>query len=188
MCQVLAVGICAAGADEDSFYGGGVAQVVCEGVLHGGLCVFEELERVRLYADLDEVLDLLEGVRGLDVHAFDGGVGVGVWIAGCETLLVECAEVQDQEDEAVFAAIVGDGELWESGGAVSAKLRRWGVFGRHGTERDGARVLVLVQGIGDDVEGYARLGLQAAQPVGVVVLVEEGLDAGVDAAAEGREG
>lgn len=120
MCQVFAVWICATCTNENGLHRGCVVQVICKGILHRWLCIFEELQRVCLHADLDKVLNLLEGMRGLDVHAFDGGFGVGVWIARGETLFVKRTEVQDQENEAVFPAVVGNGELWESGCAVSA--------------------------------------------------------------------
>lgn len=95
MLQVLTVGVCPSGAYEYGFHGGSVVQVVCEGGLHR-LCVFKQLQRVCLYADFDKVLDLLEGMWGLDVDTFDGGFGAGIWFRRCETLPVEGAEVQDQ--------------------------------------------------------------------------------------------
>ena len=54
----------------------------------------------------DEGFDAAEGVHGRDV---DGGEKRGeVGVMGQER------EIEDQEDEAVFTAIVGEGERWEA--------------------------------------------------------------------------
>jgi hypothetical protein len=108
MCKVLAVRVRPPGAHEDGLDRGCVVQVVGEGGLHG-LRILKQLQRVCLDRDFDKVLDLLERVRRLDVDAFDSGLGVGVWAGGGEAFAVESAEIQDEEDETVLAAVVGEG-------------------------------------------------------------------------------
>ena len=132
--QVLAMGVGPSGADEDGLDGGCVVQVVCESGLHR-LCVFKQLQRVCLHAGLHKVLHFLKRMWGLDVDAFDCGFRAGVWLRRREAFSVEGAEVQDQQDEAVFAAIVGDGELGKPGRAGVSCLRHHDDNARGGMQR-----------------------------------------------------
>lgn len=96
--QALAVGVGAAGADEDGADAGFVGKVVGEGFLHG-FGVAGEGEVVGVRAGQDEVVDLLEGVLGDDVDGSEGlgegGHGGGVrwwWGVGCGGRGVEVRE------------------------------------------------------------------------------------------------
>lgn len=65
------------------------------------------------HGGIDEVVDFAEGVGGQDV---DGPQGLGEDVAVCggvgaQGVGVQGAEVEDEEDEAVLAAVVGDGEF-----------------------------------------------------------------------------
>lgn len=146
--QVLAMGICTACTDEDGFDRGRVAQVFSKGEFHG-FGIFEERERVRLHRGFDEVLDFLEGMRGLDVYALDGrvrGVGRG---RGCarQALLMQRAEIEDEEDQTVLAAVVRERQLLE---AVYGSLATTvGVYGGR-WHVVGVNIPVLVQCLGND--------------------------------------
>lgn len=94
--------VCAPGADEDGFDMRVVVEVGGEGDAHGRVCVAIEGEVVMLRGGCDEVVNEGEGVAWVDVDTREGGGEV--WVRGEE------GEVEDQEDEAVFAAVVGEGE------------------------------------------------------------------------------
>ena len=94
----------------------------------------------------------------------------------------EEGEVEEEEEEAVFAAVVGEGERFEPvvGFAVSGSVLFF-VRGEGGTVR------VSFQSFGDDGEGVPALRLHVAEPVRRDVFVEEGGDAGVEVGAEGAQ-
>jgi hypothetical protein len=97
-----------------------VVQILLERRLHA-LGVARHRERVGLLRFADKGLDLLEWVRGHDVHGLDGR-GVG---AVEECLRREDVEIEDQEDKAVFSAVVGEGEFGEAGrGLLACRIGR----------------------------------------------------------------
>ena len=111
--EVGAVGIRAAGSDKDSPDSGVQGEVVIEGVPEGGAGrVGGELidgEMVCFRGPADKVFDVREGVRRQGVDGGDGGEP-----ACCGgRVRVEACEEEDEEDEAVFAAVVGEGEFGE---------------------------------------------------------------------------
>lgn len=111
--EMLAVRIGPPRADEDGFHLWGIMQVVCEGSLHR-FRIFQQTEGVEFDTGLDKVFHLLEGVLRLYVDALDGCIGAGVGVGGGEAFLMESAKVENQENEAVFAAIVCKGKFGES--------------------------------------------------------------------------
>lgn len=102
----------AASADQDGLdapaRGGGGSEVRLEGEAHGGGGVAREGEVVLAGGFGDEGVDGGEGVGWGDEDRgyASGEVGVGG----------EEGKVEDQEDEAVFAAVVGEGEGGEAFG------------------------------------------------------------------------
>lgn len=101
---------------------------------------------VDLFRPVHKVLHFGERVRLGDVHC--GEQGVFRFIDG--EFRVEGCEEEDEQDETVFAAVIGEGEFFEG---------------------------VLFERIADDVEGGAGSGLDAGQGgVLVVRFFEEGLD------------
>lgn len=105
-CQAPAVWVGAPRADEDGANGGVVGEVVREGQAHGGVVVVLQGEAVVRGRGGDESINGGEGVSGGDVNC--GEEGGEVRVGGEE------GEVEDQKDEAVFAAVVGEGEGGET--------------------------------------------------------------------------
>lgn len=96
------------GANEDGLYAVIVCQVVGKCLAHGGLRVARECEVVCGRGGHDEVVDCREGEPRRDI---DGGQGRRKGRVG-----VEEGEQKDEQEEAVFSAVVGEGEGWETGG------------------------------------------------------------------------
>lgn len=103
MLQVFTMWVCAAGADEYGLDGRIVAQVRFECYLHG-TAVGGESKAIGMARLGDKLLDFRERMRGLDVHSLDGLRKRG---SGGHAATVKGTEVQDEENEAVFAAVVG---------------------------------------------------------------------------------
>ncbi len=103
-----AVGIRAPRADHDCAdrAAGAGGEVLGEGGFHGGRRVLGEGEVVAGGGGGDEGVDGGEGVRGGDEDGGEGGGEGGV--------RGEEGEVEEEEDEAVFAAVVGEGERFEA--------------------------------------------------------------------------
>ena len=76
----------------------------------------------------------------------------------------EDGEVEDQEDETVFSAVVGEGEGGESGNRdmLVARQRKSGIRGGK---------LVSVKGFLDDGQRAARLLLRCLQSLGLDILL-----------------
>lgn len=112
--EKLPVGICSPRSHEDCLDGGVVVEVLGKGLLHG-LCIFDQRKRVRLGRLRDELFDFGKGMWCLNVDALEGCEAVTVGAGGGQLLgqafSVKGAEIEDEEDEAVFAAIVGQREL-----------------------------------------------------------------------------
>lgn len=89
-------------AHEDCLHLRPRPQVVCKGGFHAGAGEVGESEVVGGGGGGDEGGDLREGMRGHDVDGFEEGRKGGVGGEG--------GEVDYEEDEAVFAAVVGEGE------------------------------------------------------------------------------
>lgn len=90
------------GADEDGLDPVVVRQVIGESLAHGGLRVAREREVVRGRGRHDEVVNGREREGRRDV---DGGQEGGKGRVG-----VEEGEQKDEQEEAVFSAVVGEGE------------------------------------------------------------------------------
>lgn len=105
MFEICAVGVCSAGSDEDGFYAGMFGEVGSEGVFHG-LGISCQGEMVFVGGFLDKGRYGRERVGRDDVDAFEGGGEGGTCLYGVG---VECREVEDQEDQTVFATVVGEG-------------------------------------------------------------------------------
>lgn len=95
------------GADEDGLHRGLIPQVLGEGGFHR-FGVARKVEVVGARGGGDEGLDFGEGVRGDDVDGLDA------WGRWRGRVCVEGGEEEDEEDETVFAAVVGEGEFGEA--------------------------------------------------------------------------
>jgi len=104
-----AVGVGAAGADEDGAEAGVRGEVGGEGGAHGEGGA-GEVEGVGLGGAGDEGVDFGEGVGRDDVDGLEGLGGRRGRVGGLR-VAVEAGEEEDEEDEAVFAAVVGHGEF-----------------------------------------------------------------------------
>lgn len=106
------MGIRTSCADEDGLNLGMVLEVRCKGFSHG-LVVLLEREVVFLGRVMDKGRYCREGVGCDDVNSLKsrgeavggGGLG-GVGVEGCE--------VEDEQDETVFAAVVAEGKVVEA--------------------------------------------------------------------------
>lgn len=106
------MGIRTSCADEDGLNLGMVLEVRCKGLSHG-LVVLLEREVVFLGRVMDKGRYCREGVGCDDVNSLKsrgeavggGGLG-GVGVEGCE--------VEDEQDETVFAAVVAEGKVVEA--------------------------------------------------------------------------
>ena len=99
MGQQRAVRVGAARADENGLDVGLQGEVVGEGGAHGGADEGGEGEVVVVRGGGDEGVDGGEGVRRHDVDGLEGGREGWMCVQG--------SEVENEEDEAVFAAVVG---------------------------------------------------------------------------------
>lgn len=117
----------AARAHEDALDLRPLLQVVGEGGSHAGVGVSGDGETVRAAGGGDEGVDFGEGVPREDVDAGEEG-GEGARVVGAEG-----GEEEDQQDEAVFAAVVGEGDFGEAGewggGGWSVCVRGFGGMG-----------------------------------------------------------
>ena len=101
-------------ADEDGLDFRFRGEVVGEGGLHTFTGEVREGEMVGGGGREDEGVNLGEGVRGDDVDRFDSGREI--WVSG------EGGQVEDEEDKAVFATIVGEGEGVNSGERIAVSM------------------------------------------------------------------
>ena len=134
--QLGTVGIGAARPDKDGLHPGIDKQIVFKG---GFDCcpgrvrrILHHVKMVGARGPLDEFLDVEEGVWGQGVDGRNGGQTA---VFGGR-VRVQTGEEEDEEDEAVFSAVVGEGEFGEG---------------------------VAVEGGGDDVKGDAGLGLHGGE-------------------------
>ena len=123
--QLRAVRVRAPGADEDGLDVRLVGEVGGEGVAERdgrGVDVGGEVEVVAAGGGGDKGRHAGERVGGPGVDGGDGGRERLCWRfspverAGAAEVGVEGGEVEDEEDEAVFAAVVGEGEGAEATG------------------------------------------------------------------------
>lgn len=114
--QPASVRIGPPGADEDGLDTVVMHQVVGKCLAHGGVRVAREREVVCGRGGRDEVVDRREGERRRDI---DGGQGGRKGRVG-----VEEGEQKDEQEEAVFSAVVGEGEGRETGGVFGESAYR----------------------------------------------------------------
>lgn len=110
------------------------------------------------------------GGRGAGAVAGEGREGGGGGGGGGLEVPWEAGEEEDEEDEAVFSAVVGEGELVDAGGWVVSVLfrghsRDWGAGGPDSP--------VSVQRFVNDAHGFLDLRLDALQDFAVHILGQE---------------